>query len=104
MWGIAGQAAGRPIADLMGGGSRTPRPIASSVGAKSIDETRAVSDRYRQRGYIAHSVKIDGDVARDIARIRDEEDNRREGEIVPYDMNRGWIQQQALRVISPPKT
>ena len=40
-WDIAGQAAGLPIADLMGGGSRTPRPIASSVGAKTIEDTRA---------------------------------------------------------------
>jgi L-alanine-DL-glutamate epimerase-like enolase superfamily enzyme len=76
-WDIAGQAAGLPIADLMGGGSRTPRPIASSVGAKTVEETREVMDRYRARGYIAHSVKIGGDVARDIARIRDVEEIRR---------------------------
>jgi L-alanine-DL-glutamate epimerase-like enolase superfamily enzyme len=99
-WDIAGQAAGLPIADLMGGGSRTPRPIASSVGAKNIEDTRAVMDRYRQRGYIAHSVKIGGDVARDIARIRDVEDQRRVGEIILYDVNRGWTRQQALRVLS----
>jgi len=99
-WDIAGQAAGLPIADLMGGGSRTPRPIASSVGAKTIEDTRAVMDRYRQRGYIAHSVKIGGDVARDIARIRDVEDQRRPGEIILYDVNRGWTRQQALRVLS----
>lgn len=99
-WDIAGQAAGLPIADLMGGGSRTPRPIASSVGAKTVEETRAVIDRYRQRGYIAHSVKIGGDVARDIARIRDVEVFRREGEIILYDVNRGWTRQQALRVMS----
>ncbi|TCL10153.1 L-alanine-DL-glutamate epimerase-like enolase superfamily enzyme [Shimia isoporae] len=98
-WDIAGQAAGLPIADLMGGGSRTPRPIASSVGAKTVDETRAVMDRYRQRGYVAHSVKIGGDVERDIARIRDVESIRREGEIVLYDVNRGWTRQQALRVM-----
>lgn len=99
-WDIAGQAAGRPIADLMGGGSRTPRPIASSVGAKTVEETRKVIDRYRQRGYIAHSVKIGGDVERDIARIRDVEDIRREGEIILYDVNRAWTRQQALRVMS----
>ena len=99
-WDIAGQAAGLPIADLMGGGSRTPRPIASSVGAKTVDETRAVIDRYRQRGYIAHSVKIGGDVERDIARIQDMEDIRKPGEIVLYDVNRGWTRQQALRVMS----
>ena len=102
-WDMAGQAVGAPIADLMGGGSRTPRPIASSVGAKNIEDTRAVIDRYRQRGYVAHSVKIGGDVARDIARIRDVEDIRRDGEIVLYDVNRGWTRQQALRVISATK-
>ena len=99
-WDIAGQAAGLPIADLMGGGSRTPRRIASSVGAKTIADTRAVIDRYRQRGYVAHSVKIGGDVERDIARITDVESIRREGEIVLYDVNRGWSRQQALRVLS----
>ena len=99
-WDIAGQAAGMPIADLMGGGSRTPRPIASSVGAKTIADTRAVMERYRQRGYIAHSVKIGGDAAADIARIRDVESIRKSGEIILYDVNRGWSRQQALQVMS----
>lgn len=99
-WDIAAQAAGVPIADLMGGGSRTPRPIASSVGAKTIDETREVIDRYRQRGYIAHSVKIGGDVERDVARVRDVEAYRRPNEIVLYDVNRSWTRQQALRVMN----
>lgn len=99
-WDIAGQHADMPIADLMGGGSKTPRPIASSVGAKTVEETREVIDRYRQRGYIAHSVKIGGDVDRDIARIRDVESIRLPGEIVLYDVNRGWTRQQALQVMS----
>ena len=99
-WDIAGQAAGLPIAGLMGGGSRTPRPIASSIGAKTIADTRTVMERYRQRGYIAHSVKIGGDVAADIARIEDVEANRRPDEIILYDVNRGWTRQQALRVLS----
>ncbi|WP_226689281.1 mandelate racemase/muconate lactonizing enzyme family protein [Ruegeria arenilitoris] len=99
-WDIAGQAAGLPIADLMGGGSRTPRPIASSVGAKTVEETREVMERYRNRGYVAHSVKIGGDVERDITRVRDVESIRRPGEIVLYDVNRGWTRQQALQVMS----
>ena len=98
-WDIAGQAAGVPIADLMGGGSRTPRAIASSVGAKTIEETRDVIERYRARGYVAHSVKIGGDVTRDIARIRDVESIRRPGETVLYDVNRGWTRSEALRVM-----
>ncbi|MEM8980135.1 MAG: enolase C-terminal domain-like protein [Pseudomonadota bacterium] len=99
-WDIAGQAAGLPIADIMGGGSRTPRPIASSVGAKTVEETREVMERYRARGYIAHSVKVGGDVERDIARIRDVETHRPRDEIILYDVNRAWTRQQALRVMS----
>ncbi len=99
-WDIAGQAAGLPIADLMGGGSRTPKPIASSVGAKTVEETRQVIDRYRQRGYIAHSVKIGGNVERDIQRIKDVESLRSPEDIILYDANRGWTRQQALRVMS----
>jgi L-alanine-DL-glutamate epimerase-like enolase superfamily enzyme len=99
-WDIAGQAAGMTIADLMGGGSRTPRPIASSVGAKTIEETREVIERYRARGYIAHSVKIGGNVERDIARVSDCEKIRKSGEIILYDVNRGWTRQQALRVMN----
>ena len=98
-WDIAGQAAGLPIADLMGGGSRTPRPIASSVGAKTVEETRDVLARYRDRGYVAHSVKIGGDVARDIARIRDVEAHRPEAERILYDVNRSWSRAQALQVM-----
>lgn len=98
-WDIAGKSAGLPIADLMGGGSRTPRPIASSVGAKTVEETREVIERYRSRGYVAHSVKIGGNVERDIARVRDCEAIRKPGEIILYDVNRGWTRQQALRVM-----
>jgi L-alanine-DL-glutamate epimerase-like enolase superfamily enzyme len=98
-WDIAGQAAGLPIADLMGGGSRTARPIAASVGARTVEDTREVMDRYRARGYVAHSVKIGGDVARDIARIHDVEAGKRDGEIILYDVNRGWSRAQALQVM-----
>ena len=98
-WDIAGQAAGLPIADLMGGGSRTPAPIASSVGAKTIEETREVMDRYRARGYWVHSVKVGGDADRDIERIRDVEAHRPAGERILYDVNRAWTRQQALRVM-----
>ncbi|MEM6577066.1 MAG: enolase C-terminal domain-like protein [Pseudomonadota bacterium] len=98
-WDIAGQAARLPIADLMGSGSRTPRPIASSVGAKTVEETRDVLARYRDRGYVAQSVKVGGDVARDIARIRDVEAHRPADEILLYDVNRAWTRQQALRVM-----
>ena len=98
-WDIAGQAAGLTIADLMGGGSRTPAPIASSVGAKTVDETREVLARYRDRGYWVHSVKVGGDVDQNIERIQDVETHRPAKERILYDANRGFTRQQALRVM-----
>ncbi len=98
-WDIAGQAAGMPIADLMGGGNRMPVPIASSVGTTTVKETREVLNRYRARGYVAHSVKIGGAAAYDIERIRDVEAHRPPNERILFDVNRAWSRQQALRVM-----
>lgn len=98
-WDIAGQAAGMPIADLMGGGSRSPVPIASSVGAKTLEGIRKIMDDYRKSGYIAHSVKVGGDVETQIQRIRAIEAERAAHEIILYDANRSWTRQQALRVM-----
>lgn len=98
-WDISGQAAGLPIADLMGGGSRRAQPVAASIGARTVEETREVMDRYRARGYVAHSVKVGGNVERDIARIRDVEAHRPAGEVILYDVNRAWTRQQAVRVM-----
>lgn len=98
-WDIAGQAAGLPIADLLGGGSRSPAPIASSVGATTPQETEAVMNRYRQRGYKVHSVKVGGHVENDIERIRHVEAHRAPDERILYDVNRAWTRQQALRVM-----
>ncbi|MEM6635135.1 MAG: mandelate racemase/muconate lactonizing enzyme family protein [Pseudomonadota bacterium] len=99
-WDIAGQAAGLPIADLLGGGSREPAPIASSVSSGSPDEMLATVQKYRDRGYRVHSVKVGGDVDADIARIRHLEAHRGEGERLLYDVNRAWTRQQALRVLT----
>ena len=98
-WDIAGQAAGMPIAALMGAVSFMPKPIAASIGAKTIKETRTLMDSYRARGYIAHSVKLGGNVEMDIARIQDIEASRPDQEIILYDINRAWTRQQAVRVM-----
>ncbi len=98
-WDIKAQAAGQPIAAMMGAISFTPKPIAASIGAKTIEETRRVMDAYRSRGYVAHSIKVGGDVENDIQRIHDVETTRPRNEIILYDVNRAWTRQQAIRVM-----
>ena len=99
LWDIKGQVAGQPIAALLGAAFFTPKAIAASIGAKTVEETRRVMDAYRARGYVNHSVKVGGNVALDIARIRDVEAHRPESETILYDVNRAWTRQQALRVM-----
>ncbi|MEM1383260.1 MAG: enolase C-terminal domain-like protein, partial [Pseudomonadota bacterium] len=99
-WDIAGRAAGMPIADLMGGGSRLPAPIASSVSSGTPEEMLATVQSFRDRGYAVHSVKVGGDADLDIARIRHLEAAKRPGERILYDVNRAWSRQQALRVMT----
>ncbi|GMG82029.1 mandelate racemase/muconate lactonizing enzyme family protein [Paralimibaculum aggregatum] len=99
-WDIAGQAAGLPIADLMGGGSRSPAPIASSVSSGTPAEMLATVQAFRDRGYVVHSVKVGADVAQDIARIRHLEASRLPGERILYDVNRAWSRSQALQVLT----
>ncbi len=96
---VAGRAAGTPIADLMDGGSRAPMPIASSIGAATVAETRELMNHYRARGYVAHPVKIGNHPDHDIERIRDVELNRLPNERILYDANRAWSRQQALGVM-----
>ncbi len=99
-WDIIGQETGRPIADVMGGGSRTPAPIASSVSSGTPDEMLATIEGFRARGYRVHSVKIGADADRDVERIRTIEAAKMPGERILYDVNRAWSRQQALRVLT----
>ena len=99
-WDLMGQSFGLPIADLLGGRSETATPIASSVSSGTPEEMIALIDEFRARGYRVHSVKIGGDVARDVERIRAIEAHRSPGERLLYDVNRAWSRTEALQVMN----
>lgn len=99
-WDIAGQAAGLPIADLLGGRRESGTPPASSVSSGDPDTMIGIIQSYRDRGYTAHSVKVGGDADKDIGRIRQIEANRLPGEIILYDVNRAWTRAQAAIVMN----
>jgi len=99
-WDIAGKAAGLSIADMLGGRHPEGTPLASSISTGTPDEMLASVQRYRDRGYVAHSVKIGADPEADIARIRFLEAAKAPGERILYDVNRAWSRPQALRVMT----
>jgi len=100
-WDIMGKAFDMPIADLLGGKRITGTPAASSVSSGEPDYMMAIIDSYRERGYVAHSAKVGGsDTAKDIERIRFIESNRRDNEIILYDVNRAWTRREASIVMN----
>ncbi|MCW0001893.1 mandelate racemase/muconate lactonizing enzyme family protein [Pararhizobium sp. YC-54] len=99
-WDIAAQAAGLPIADLLGGGYREPILGASSISSGTPDNIMANIDAHRANGYRLHSIKVGANVDDDIARIHHIEERRRPDETTLYDVNRAWTRQQAVRVMN----
>lgn len=99
-WDIMGKAFGMPIADLLGGKRDTGTPAASSVSSGDPDYMMNIISDYRERGYVAHSAKVGGDVDKDIERIRHLEKNRKPGEIILYDVNRAWTRREASTVMN----
>ena len=97
---IAGQAAGLPIADLLGGRDDEGNWIASSVSSGEPDYMFNIIQSYRQRGYKAHSVKVGGDIDKDIERIRFLESKRHADERILYDVNRAWTRREAAIVMN----
>ena len=99
-WDIAGQCAGLPVADLIGGRHPEGTRVTSSVSTGTPEEICREVDRFRKRGYMSHSVKIGGNAELDIARIRAVESDRQPGERFLYDVNRAWSRRQALMVMT----
>jgi len=100
-WDIMGKTFNMPIADLLGGKRATGTPAASSVSSGEPDYMMAIIESYRDRGYIAHSAKVGGsETTKDIERIRVIESNRRDNEILLYDVNRAWTRREASIVMN----
>jgi len=99
-WDIAGQAAGLPIAELMGGCYPTPTPVASSISTGTPQEMLAEIEDYRERGYRVHSAKVGADTVEDIKRVRFLEAHRNQDEVIFYDVNRAWTRAEAVTVMN----
>lgn len=99
-WDIAGQAAGMSIAALMGSRRESGTRIMSSVSSGEPDYMLNIMKSYREMGYTGHSVKVGGDVEKDIERIRYLEANRLPGERILYDVNRAWTRREAALVMN----
>ena len=99
-WDLAAISAGRPLCDLLGGRTagrvRLHSSIPSGTPAKIMDEIEIARDH----GYTFHSVKIGGDSAGDIERMRFVDERMADNEELTFDCNRSWLPAEAITALN----
>jgi L-alanine-DL-glutamate epimerase-like enolase superfamily enzyme len=98
-WDILGRATGQPVCTLLGGRYGDDFGLYRAI---SQDTPEAMAERvagYRAEGYQRFQLKVGGDPAVDIARIRAAAAKLRPGDRLIADANTGWLMHDALRVV-----
>ena len=98
-WDILGKATGQPVWMLMGGKLTDGAPMYRVAPQKSINETLVEMDQYRNAGYRHFQIKVGGDAASDIERIRATMSILKSGENAYADANQGWTINEAVKVV-----
>ncbi|MDX1540399.1 MAG: mandelate racemase/muconate lactonizing enzyme family protein [Geminicoccaceae bacterium] len=95
---ILGKASGLPVHALLGGRQNDAMPTYRSIGQNLPEVMTDLTARYREQGYRQFQLKVGGEVADDVVRIRRIVEAKRAEEIVLCDANRGWRKDEAVRV------
>lgn len=99
-WDVFGKSVGLPVCELLGGSTNVKLPLISSVSVDEPEAMRAFVELHRQKGYLGHSVKIDGvDPSLDAQRIAASLADKRPGEFFLVDANGGLTPEIALRIL-----
>ena len=97
-WDLLGQATRQPVWMLLGGKLTDGAPMYRVVPQKPIKETIAEMAQHRAAGYRQFQIKVGGDWATDIERIRATVPLLNPDEKAMADANQGWRVDDAIRV------
>lgn len=95
---ILGKSAGLPVHALLGGRHQDAMPMYFSLTQDDPDDMLTLAKRRWEEGYVHVQVKVGGDVARDVERIRAVVEGKGDDNLVICDANRGWRRDEAIRV------
>ncbi|MEX0879339.1 MAG: cis-3-hydroxy-L-proline dehydratase [Thermoanaerobaculia bacterium] len=98
-WDILGQAAGVPVATLLGGRYGEDFVLYRAISQESPEEMAAKVAGYRAEGYRRFQLKVGGDPDVDIERIRAVRSVLDPSDTLIADANTGWLPHQAARVV-----
>jgi L-alanine-DL-glutamate epimerase-like enolase superfamily enzyme len=98
-WDVFGKATGLPVCTLLGGRYGDDfvlyRAISQEAPAVMVERVEG----YRAEGYRRFQLKVGGDPADDVARIRAVAEKLRPGDRLVADANTGWLMHDAMRVV-----
>ena len=98
-WDILGQAAGVPVATLLGGRYGEDFVLYRAISQEAPEEMARRVAGYREEGYRRFQLKVGGDPDVDVERIRAVRAVLAPGEVLIADANTGWLPHQAARVV-----
>ncbi|HEY5312537.1 MAG TPA: cis-3-hydroxy-L-proline dehydratase [Pirellulales bacterium] len=99
-WDLLGKATGLPVCVLMGGRFGESIRLYRAISQQPPDEMAQNVANYRQQGYTRFQLKVGGDPDQDIERIRAVRNILPGAERLVADANTGWLQHEAMRVVS----
>jgi L-alanine-DL-glutamate epimerase-like enolase superfamily enzyme len=97
-WDILGKATGQPVCVLLGGRYGDDFGLYRAISQEQAETMAARVAGYRAQGYRRFQLKVGGDPAEDIDRIRAVAAQLRPGDRLIADANTGWLMHDALRV------
>ncbi len=98
-WDLLGQAAGQPVATLLGGRDGDAVVLYRAISQEEPERMAEKVAGYRAEGYTRFQLKVGGDPDTDIARIRAVAARLQPGDVLVADANTSWLPHQAARVI-----
>ncbi len=101
LWDLYAKSLDMPLHDVWGGRISEDLPVLAMVSIGTPDETLSRMQAYREQGYDRFQIKIAiGSRQDDIEKIRAIMTDLRPGERAWFDVNRGWLVDEALYVLS----
>ena len=98
-WDILGKATGQPVCVLLGGRYGADFGLYRAISQEAPDAMAAKVAGYRAEGYQRFQLKVGGEAADDIARIKAVASVLKPGDRLVADANTGWRMHDAMRVV-----
>ncbi len=98
-WDILGKVTGQPVCTLLGGRFGADIGLYRAISQEAPEAMAARVAGYRAEGYRRFQLKVGGDPAVDIERIRAVAAQLKPGDRLVADANTGWLMHDAMRVV-----